>query len=137
MPCSKRLSILDEMRKTISMSQLSKNTERIASDIETKGTVYRIKRPGHRAMLLVDDDYFESRLAMLDIQRAFPNWREAWARSQRELAEGRGRTLDEVARELGLDSPTIKRGRRSTRGASGSRSSKSPSRTSRARRRSA
>lgn len=86
------------------MAKLAKNAERSAQDIETAGTVYRVKRPGHRAMLLMDDAYFEAWKAAIELmQRA--NWRDEWARSEAELAQGRGRELLEVLTELAGSGP--------------------------------
>lgn len=82
------------------MADLAKNGERIAKDIETAGTVYRVRRPGHRAMLLMDDSYFDGWKAAIELMQR-PNWREEWARSERELAQGRGRMLSEILQELG------------------------------------
>jgi hypothetical protein len=56
LPCSKILPIVDEMpkHKTISMTQLAKQAERIAMDIESSGATYTVKRPDHRAVIVVD-----------------------------------------------------------------------------------
>jgi PHD/YefM family antitoxin component YafN of YafNO toxin-antitoxin module len=124
------------MRKTVSMAQLARHMERIANDIEAKGTVYRIKRPGHPTMLLMDDQYFDGWMAVIDIMR-MPNWREQWDESNRQIAEGRGRELETIVRELGLDRPTVRNGRGTARRTSVRRNAKGLGRSPRAGRRSA
>lgn len=128
--------MLDEMQKTISMAELARNADRIAKDIETAGTVYRVKRPGHRAMLLMDDAYFEGWRAAIELMQR-PSWREEWARSELELVQGRGRELSDVLAELNGDRPAKHhRGGSAARNA-GRRSAKSRRRSSRPKRRTA
>ena len=55
-------------------------------------------------MTPVNDEYFDGWLAALDEMRR-PDWREVYDRTTRDIAAGRGRDLDTVARELGLDGP--------------------------------
>jgi PHD/YefM family antitoxin component YafN of YafNO toxin-antitoxin module len=100
------------MEKTISMSELRRDGERIAQDIERSGTVYRIRRPRKRSMLLVDADYFESQMATLEFIAQHPNWREELAEGDRQIAAGEIRELEDVMKELGLEvsSLTAKRG---------------------------
>ncbi|NVB78674.1 MAG: hypothetical protein HOV81_09795 [Kofleriaceae bacterium] len=136
LPCPEEAHMLDEMQKTISMAELAKNAERIAKDIETAGTVYRVKRPGHRAMLLMDDAYFEGWKAVIELmQRA--NWRDEWARSEAELAQGRGRELSEVLAELTGDSAAKPHGRAPARRDAGRRAAKDQRRSPRTKRRTA
>jgi PHD/YefM family antitoxin component YafN of YafNO toxin-antitoxin module len=128
--------MLEEMRKTISLTQLAKDAERIARDIDSSGAVYHVKRPGHRDMLLMDEEYFEGWRVVFELMQR-PSWREELEQSRRDFAAGRHRELDEVAKELGLDRPAQPR-RRSTapRAAAASRT-KSTRRTSRSRGRTA
>lgn len=46
-----------------------------------------------------DDAYFEGWKAAIELMQR-PNWRDEWARSESELAQGRGRELSEVLTEL-------------------------------------
>lgn len=123
--------MLDDMRKTISMSELAKNAERIAKDIDASGAIYHVKRPGTRGMLLMDAEYFEGWRAAIEMMQR-PNWQEEWQQARRELARGEGRRLDEVARELGLDRPAQPRRRKPAAGAPRTGRAKSLRRTSRA-----
>lgn len=95
------LSILGEMpkHKTVSMSDLSEHAERIATDIETSGAVYRINRRGHKAMVLADLDYVRGLLATLDFLNAHPNWKEELAEHERLGYM----PLDQWLQEHGLD----------------------------------
>jgi len=89
------------MEKTISLADLVRNAARIAEEIETEGTVFRVIRGGRGSMVLVDESYFDSWMATLDEMRR-PAWQEALAQARREVAAKRGRSLDLIAKELGL-----------------------------------
>lgn len=67
-----------------------------------EGTVYRITRGGRGSMVLVDEEYFNGWMAALDEMRR-PDWRESHDQPSRDIAAGRGRNLDTVAKELGLE----------------------------------
>lgn len=101
------------MEKTISIAQLAKNPERVADDIET-GTVYRIKHPGRRAMILLDHEVFESRLATLEFMQRHPNWRRELAEARRQYDAGLYVPYEQVRKELGLAEPRRKSGRSSS-----------------------
>ena len=90
------------MEKIISVTDLVRNTASIAREVETEGTVYRITRGGRGSMVLVDEEYFNGWMAALDEMRR-PDWREVYARTTRDITAGRGRDLDSVAKELGLE----------------------------------
>lgn len=97
--------MLDAMEKTISMAQLAKNTEEIARDIETTGTLYRIKRPGRKRLVLVNDDYLERLAATIEFKLMHPNWKEELAQADREYEAGLYIPYEQVRKELGLDEP--------------------------------
>jgi PHD/YefM family antitoxin component YafN of YafNO toxin-antitoxin module len=90
------------MEKIISVTDLVRNAASIAREVAAEGTVYRITRGGRGSMVLVDEDYFNGWMAALDEMRR-PDWREVHARTTRDIAAGRGRDLDVVAKELGLE----------------------------------
>ena len=90
------------MEKIISVTDLVRNTASIAKEVETEGTVYRITRGGRGSMVLVDEQYFNGWMAALDEMRR-PDWREVHAQATRDVAARRGRDLDAVAKELGLE----------------------------------
>jgi PHD/YefM family antitoxin component YafN of YafNO toxin-antitoxin module len=96
--------MLSSMERIISVTDLVRNVAQIAREVEA-GTVYRITRGGRGSMVLMDDEYFTGWMAAIEeMQR--PGWREAWERTSRDIAAGRGRSLDVVAKEVGLeDSP--------------------------------
>jgi hypothetical protein len=113
--------MLEQMQKLISMSELVADPEKIARDIETAGTVYRIKRPGRSRLLLVDKKYIKRLEATIEFETLHPNWREEFAQSDRDLALGLCRTLDEILKERGLEPRPLqparrRRARRRTRG---------------------
>lgn len=119
--------------KIISMAQLVKNTEQIARDIETTGTRYRIKRPGGKqGMLLIDAEYYESWRAAIELMKQ-PDWRAQWDRARQERTTGLGRTVDELAQELGLDRPAQPKCRSATTRAAPPRRTKGARRNPRAR----
>lgn len=91
-----------DMERIISVTDLVRNVARIAREVETEGTVYRITRGGRGSMVLVDNEYFEGWMAAMDEMRR-PDWRETLADARRDAASGRGRSLDSVAKELGLE----------------------------------
>jgi PHD/YefM family antitoxin component YafN of YafNO toxin-antitoxin module len=138
LPCSKILPILDEMPKykSISVNELSKRAERVATDIETTGTVYRVTRPGRAPMVFVDESSYASLQETVQFLLRHPNWREEFEQSDRDFAAGRYVTLDDYLAERGLD-PAEGRplavGKRAARRASASRSTKGSARTARAR----
>jgi PHD/YefM family antitoxin component YafN of YafNO toxin-antitoxin module len=111
------------MEKIISVTDLVRNAASIAREVETEGTVYRITRGGRGSMVLVDEDYFNGWMAALDEMRR-PDWREVHERTTRDIAAGRGRDLDAVAKELGLEDRPHAGGRRSTRRTPRARSQK-------------
>jgi hypothetical protein len=114
--------MLEAMEKTISMAQLAKNPERIADDIEAAGTVYRIKRPGRRTMMLVDHQYFESRLATLEFMQRHPNWKQELEETRREYDAGLCIPLEQILAERGLaEAARNIEGKSTVRRASGSR----------------
>jgi len=93
------------MEIIISVTDLARNAASIAKEVEAEGTVYRITRGGRGSMVLVDEQYFNGWMAALDEMRR-PDWREVHAQTTRDIAARRGRNLDVVAKELGLeDSP--------------------------------
>jgi len=102
LPCIQPRPMLDEMQKTISMSQLTKHADRIAQDIESRRTVYRIKQPGRAEMLLMARAEYEGWRAVIELMQR-PNWQQEWEQSQREFAEGRGRELGEFLAEARRD----------------------------------
>jgi PHD/YefM family antitoxin component YafN of YafNO toxin-antitoxin module len=125
-----------QRRKTISMAQLAKNTETIVRDIDSSGAVYRIKRPGRPRVLMMTEEYFEGWLVVAELS-GNPEVREQLEQSRRDAAAGRGRTLDEIEKELGLDRPaSTSRSRAASRTTRASRA-KSERGHSSARRRSA
>jgi PHD/YefM family antitoxin component YafN of YafNO toxin-antitoxin module len=99
------------MERIISVTDLVRNAASIAREVEAEGTIYRITRGGRGSMVLVDNDYFEGWMAAMDEMRR-PDWRETLAEARRDAAAGRGRSLEAVAKELGLEnSPRSKSGR--------------------------
>jgi PHD/YefM family antitoxin component YafN of YafNO toxin-antitoxin module len=90
------------MYKIISVTDLVRNASSIARDVASEGTVYRITRGGRGSMVLLDEEYFNGWMAALDEMRR-PDWREVHDRTTRDIAAGRGRDLDVVARELKLE----------------------------------
>jgi len=53
-------------------------------------------------VVLVDEQYFNGWMAALDEMRR-PDWRETCDQTTRDIVAGRGRDLDTVAKELGLE----------------------------------
>jgi PHD/YefM family antitoxin component YafN of YafNO toxin-antitoxin module len=90
------------MHKIISVTDLVRNAARIAEEVETEGTVYRITRGGRGSMVLVDEEYFEAWMHAIDEMRR-PDWRETWSRAREDAAAGRGRDFDVISKELGLE----------------------------------
>lgn len=102
------------MEKIISVTDLVRNAASIAREVEAEGTVYRITRGGRGSMVLVDEAYFNGWMAALDEMRR-PDWRETYDQTSRDIAAGRGRDLDAVAKELGLEGRSQSARRTSTR----------------------
>ncbi len=90
------------MEKIISVTDLVRNAASIAREVEGEGTVYRITRGGRGSMVLVDEQYFNGWMAAMDELRR-PGWQQAYAQTTRDIAARRGRSLDDVAKELGLE----------------------------------
>jgi len=53
-------------------------------------------------MALVDEQHFNGWMAALDEMRR-PDWRETYDQTTRDIVAGRGRDLDVVAKQLGLE----------------------------------
>jgi len=98
------------MERIISVIDLVRNAARIAKEVETEGTVYRITRGGRGSMVLVDHEYFDAWMAAIDEMRR-PDWREVLVEGRRDAASGRGRSLEVIAKELGLEGPSEPRSR--------------------------
>jgi PHD/YefM family antitoxin component YafN of YafNO toxin-antitoxin module len=127
--------MLDDMEKTISMAELAKHAERIARDIETAGTVYRIKRVGRPNILVIDELYLERRVAMAELMQV-PGWQEHLEQSRRDFEQGRSRPLDDVLEELGFAESRAKQRRsKAARRVASSRSTARGKRAPRASRR--
>jgi PHD/YefM family antitoxin component YafN of YafNO toxin-antitoxin module len=92
------------MERIISITDLVRNAAKISEEIEAFGTIYRVTRGGRGSMVLVSDEYFEGWMHALD-EMSRPDWQEVRARAQRDIAAGRGRSLDAIAKELGLEDP--------------------------------
>lgn len=128
--------MLEEMRKTISMSKFAKNPESVARDIDASGAVYSIQRRGRPAVLMMDEEYYEGWRIVIEMMQR-PDWREELEEWRRDAAEGRGRDLEEIAKELGLDRPAESTRRGAPRRAPSASRSKGVPSASRTRRRSA
>ena len=90
------------MERIISVTDLVRNAARIAKEVETDGTIYRITRGGRGSMVLVDNEYYDGWMAAIDEMRR-PDWREVLAEGRSDAAAGRGRSLSVIAKELGLE----------------------------------
>ena len=124
-------------RKPISVARLSRDTVKIMDEISSKGAVYYVTRPGgHSAVLLINEDQFETLRLQLEIERN-PVLRKQLEQSQRDFEEGRYRTLDEIEKELGLDRPAPSRRRGAAKRSSRTRQPKGTQRASRSRGRAA
>lgn len=60
---------------------------------------------GWSRSMLVDNEYFDAWMAAIDEMRR-PDWREVLVEGRRDAASGRGRSLDVIAKELGLEGPS-------------------------------
>lgn len=90
------------MQKIISVTDFVRNATRLADEMEQEGTVYRLTRGGRGSMVVMSDEYFQGWLAMIE-EMQDPNWREELAQARRDAAAGRVHSLDEVAKELGVE----------------------------------
>ena len=120
------------MERIISVTDLVRNAARIAKEVETEGTVYRITRGGRGSMVLVDNEYYEAWMAAIDEMRR-PDWNAVWDETSRDIATRRGRSLDAVAKELGLEITPDPASRKSARRAAGARGSTRRTRTAKPR----
>jgi PHD/YefM family antitoxin component YafN of YafNO toxin-antitoxin module len=89
------------MEKIISVTDLVRNAARIAAEVEG-GAIYRITRGGRGSMVLVDEEYFEGWMHALDEMKR-PGWEAMLTAARRDVAARKGRDLDSVAKELGLE----------------------------------
>lgn len=112
------------MERIISVTELARNAAAIAREVTTEGTVYRVTRGGRGAMVLLDEEYFDGWMAAIEeMQR--PGWREILEETRRDVAAGRGRSLDEIVKERGLEGSAHASRRKTARRATGSRRKKS------------
>lgn len=96
------------------MTDLVRNAAAIAREVETEGTIYRITRGGRGSMVLVDEAYFEGWMNAIDeMQR--PDWREVLEETRRDVAAGRGRSLEDFVKEKGLEGTAHATGRKPAR----------------------
>jgi len=111
------------MEKIISVTDLVRHAASIAKEVEAEGTIYRITRGGRGSMVLVDEQYFNGWMAALDEMRR-PDWRAVHTQAMRDVAGRRGRDLDVVAKELGLEGSPHTTRRKPARGAPRTRRTK-------------
>jgi PHD/YefM family antitoxin component YafN of YafNO toxin-antitoxin module len=100
--------ILEEMLKTISMSELTKHAERIAKDIETTGTIYRIKRPGKTKLMLISAQDLQRWQETVEFLAQHPNLQQELAEGDREYRAGEFVPFEDVLRELGVETHASK-----------------------------
>jgi len=130
------LEVMDD-RKPISLARLARDTAKIVDEISSRGAVYYVSRPGgHSAVLLINEDHFETLRLQLEIARN-PKLREEIDQGRRDFAEGRYRTLDEIEKELELDRPAPPRRRGAAKRSARTRRAKGTPRASRPRGRAA
>ena len=102
------------MERIISVTDLARNAAAIAREVAAGGTVYRITRGGRGAMVLVSEEYFDGWMAAIEeMQR--PDWREVLDETRRDVAAGRVRSLDSIAKEKGLEGSARGSGRQPAR----------------------
>jgi len=95
--------------ETISMRELSMNAERIATDIDSSGRKYRIKRRGHRTLVLIDEGELQLLEESIDFMFENPQWQDEFNRLARNgrtrigLDDGPSITLEQFLRDRGLD----------------------------------
>lgn len=112
------------MERIISVTDLVRNAAAIAQEVAAEGSVYRITRGGRGAMVLVNEEYFDGWMAAIEeMQR--PDWREVLEETRRDVAAGRGRTLDSLVKENGLEGAAHASRRKSARRAPRARRKKS------------
>lgn len=97
--------MLDDMQKTISMSELSKHADRIAKDVDRRKTLYRVNRPSGRDIMIMNLDHYESWVASVEFVTQHPNWREELEESDQQYRDGECRLLEDVLKELGIVVP--------------------------------
>ena len=62
-----------EMQRIISVTDLVRNAARIAEELATEDTVYRITRGGRGSMVLVSEEYFNGWVAAIEeMSRPYP-----------------------------------------------------------------
>ncbi len=111
--------MLLSMEKIISVTDLVRNAARIAEEVEA-GAIYHITRGGRGSMVLIDEEYFEGWMHALDEMKR-PGWETMLAETRRDVAAGRGRDLDVIVKELGIEGSSHRKGRATARGAAGVR----------------
>lgn len=77
--------MLSFMQKTISLARFAKDPERIAREIEKAGTIYKIKRPNGKVILVME----EAELYWREYLSHYPDWRKEKTDAERELREGK------------------------------------------------
>jgi PHD/YefM family antitoxin component YafN of YafNO toxin-antitoxin module len=97
------------MERTISVTDLVRNAARIADEVEA-GAVYRITRGGRGSMVLIDEEYFDGWMAVLDEMRR-ADWRQVLVETRRDAAAGRGQDLDAIAEELEVEDSSHRKSR--------------------------
>lgn len=112
LPCSPPPPMLVDMQKTISMSTLAKDAERIAKDIETRKTLYRVKRTGGSDIMLMDRDHYEGWIATVEFVMQHPNWRDELEEGDRQYRNGEWRLFEDVLKDLGIEVPAPQASRR-------------------------
>jgi prevent-host-death family protein len=86
------------METIIPITDLQQKTKKYVNQVRLTRRPIVITQRGRAAAVLTSSEDFEGYLIMMDEMR-YPDWRERWARAERESEEGKGIELAEFVKK--------------------------------------
>ena len=90
-----------DMIKTISMRDLRPNISKVVNNIHSKFDRYIISRRGKPEVVMISVEDYESLLETIEIQ-SDKDLLKSLKKAEKEIAQGKGKTLEDIQKELGL-----------------------------------
>ena len=89
------------MIKSISVRELRPNISKVIDDIHQKFDRYVVNRRGKPEVVMMSVEDYESLLETIEIE-SDKELMKRIKKAQKEIAQGKGKSLEEVKRELGF-----------------------------------
>jgi len=92
---------VENMIKSISVRELRPNISKVIDNIHQKFDRYIVNRRGHPEVVMMSVEDYESLIETLEIQ-SDKELVKRIKKAEKQIAQGKGKSLEEIERELGL-----------------------------------